>query len=69
MFYINVTGKSAAKGDYSHTKPTNLELALEDRADMVYSAKAQEYGNIRSWFIDESNGKGWESMDTEVDTD
>lgn len=63
MMYVHVTGKSETKDDYSTTYMTNLELALDIRADLVYGAKALGYDNVRSWFLDEDNGKGWESMD------
>lgn len=62
MYYVKVEGKSSSKGDYSHQQPTNLEVALDDLERMVYSAKAQGYGNLRILWLDTGNPDGWEDI-------
>lgn len=61
MYYVRVEGKSP-KGSYSHMRATNLELALDDRDEMVYSAKAQGYGNITAWWLDTRKSDEWTPM-------
>lgn len=62
MYYVRVEGDGPEGYSTHASKPTNLEMALDDLDDMVYSAEAMGYGNLRIFWLDEANPDGWEDI-------
>lgn len=63
MYYVRVEGDGPEGYSTHASKPTNLEMALDDLDDMVYSAKACGYTNIRLFWLDTHSKSGqWEDI-------